>query len=485
MAQGKGPASVGAGRYQLIRAVGRGGMATVYQATDTALGRRVAVKIMDRTAAGDDFRTRFRQEARAVAALNHRNVIAIHDIGEEPVPDGEPAPYLVTEFVDGRPLSELLSAGALPVDQALRITADVLDGLGASHDAGLVHRDIKPANVMVTEAGAVKILDFGLVRAVAAETAPITRAGTIVGTARYVSPEQAQGKALDHRSDLYSTGVLLFELLCGRRPFPAGTEAALLYHHVHTEPPLLSDLGVVVPEAVQSLLSGALRKDPADRPATARQMRSLVLEALRATGPDRPPTGRRSPPVPGTPPGTQRPRAADAPTSGRQPRFPDPPVHPPAPVRPPEPVPAPASVPAPEPVRRDEPAQGDEPVHAPVRQPSGSPAGPPAAPSTAGPGVLWAGLVAAGAGYIAGMLAIANIFTLAPTQQAVVGVYVLGYGPMYVPVLFGLVVGARRARAADPPAPHRSLAVACIAVNGLWAFYHLGTWLFGFPLLPL
>ncbi|MGW2591770.1 serine/threonine-protein kinase [Streptomyces sp. NPDC001515] len=229
--------SVGRGRYRLVRSVGRGGMAAVYQATDTALGREVAVKLMDRTATGEDFRRRFRREARAVAALNHRNVIAIHDIGEEPVGGGDPTPYLVMEFVHGRPLSDVVSTGPTAVHEALRITADILDGLAAGHEAGLVHRDIKPANVMVARDGTVKVLDFGIARGPAADTAPVTRAGTVVGTAAYMSPEQAQGRALDHRSDLYATGVLLFELLSGRSPFDAGAEAALLYHHVHTPPP--------------------------------------------------------------------------------------------------------------------------------------------------------------------------------------------------------------------------------------------------------
>lgn len=423
MAQNEGLTSVGAGRYKLIRAVGRGGMATVHQATDTALGRKVAVKIMDRVAAGEEFRTRFRQEARAVAALNHRNVIAIHDIGEETDPSGAPTPYLVMEFVDGRPLSDFVSGHGMPAPQALRITADVLSALAASHDAGLIHRDIKPANIMVSEDHTVKVLDFGIAKAV--DAVPLTRTGTVVGTAPYMSPEQAQGRKLDRRSDLYSTGVLLFELLCGRRPFDADSDAALLYHHVHTAPPLLADLGITVPGSVQELLSSALSKDPAGRPATARQMRRLVLDALTSVDPAQP---RNTP----------------------QPHIPD------------------------------------RPAYAPSQPPPLASTAPMAPPSTPLPGGLKTGLVAAVPGYFAGSIAFSQIFSAGLTPAATVFCgYTLGYGPMYLTVLFGLAVGTYHARTAARRTRRHSSAVACLVVNGLWSTYHLGTWLFGFPLLYL
>ncbi|MEU2239432.1 protein kinase [Streptomyces sp. NPDC018338] len=413
MSLSEGLSSVGAGRYKLVRAVGRGGMATVYQATDTALGRKVAVKVMLRTAADEDFSARLQLEARAVAALSHRNVIAIHDIGDEPVPGGEPTPYLVMEFVDGRTLSDLITDGPMPVHEALRITADVLDGLAAIHDAGLIHRDIKPTNIMVTKVGVVKVLDFGIVKAVATGTSPVTRTGTVIGTAQYMSPEQAQGKKLDHRSDLYSTGILLFELLCGRRPFNADSAAALLYHHVHTEPPLLCDLGIRVPEAVQKLLSSALGKDPEERPATAQQMRALVLAAVEETSPVQPPLAR------------------------------------------------PLRVP-------------DRPTYAPLQSV-------PQPPATTKPRALRVGLVAAAVGFIASLIILSTIFRSYPSLWSNrIAVYTTTYGLMYAPVLFGLLVGVRQVRAAARHTPRRSLAAACIAVNGLWAFYHLGTWLFGF-----
>ncbi|MFC8710033.1 serine/threonine-protein kinase [Streptomyces sp. NPDC057197] len=424
MAQNEGLTSVGGGRYKLIRAVGRGGMATVHQATDTALGRKVAVKIMDRVAAGEEFRTRFRQEARAVAALNHRNVIAIHDIREETDPSGAPTPYLVMEFVDGRPLSEFVSGHGMPAHRALRITADILSALAASHDAGLIHRDIKPANIMVSENDAVKVLDFGIAKAV--DAVPVTRTGTVVGTAPYMSPEQAQGRKLDRRSDLYSTGVLLFELLCGRRPFDADSDAALLYHHVHTAPPLLAELGITVPEPVQELLSSALSKDPEGRPATARQMRRLVLNALNSDGT------------------TAQPRNAPRP-----------------------------HIPA-------------RPAYAPAQPPPLASTTPMKPPSTALPGGLKTGLVAAVPGYFAGSIGFSQIFSTGLTPTATVFcAYTLGYGPMYLTVLFGLAVGTYHARAAAPRTRRHSLAVACLVVNGLWSAYHLGTWLFGFPLLYL
>lgn len=419
--------SVGRGRYRLVRSVGRGGMAAVYQATDTALGREVAVKLMDRTATGEDFRRRFRREARAVAALNHRNVIAIHDIGEEPVHGGDPTPYLVMEFVHGRPLSEVVSTGPTAVPEALRIAADILDGLAASHDAGLVHRDIKPANVMVARDGTVKVLDFGIARSAAADTAPVTRTGTVMGTAPYMSPEQAQGRELDHRSDLYSTGILLFELLSGRRPFDAGAEAALLYHHVHTPPPLLSDLGITVPGPVQDLVSRALEKDPARRPATARQMRSLVLAAARTTVPLRPTTAPR--PL--------------GPAIAPRPHVPAPPPFPPT-------APAPG---------------GALPPDWPLR----------------------ASLAAAPVGHLAGWLTFSHLLTplYRSGTSGTVGLGgALAYAVMYAPILLGLLTAIRRTRT-TPPDPHRPLAVACITVNGLWAFYHLGTWLFAFPLFPV
>ncbi|MFF0963988.1 protein kinase domain-containing protein [Streptomyces sp. NPDC003703] len=424
MAQSEELASVGAGRYKLIRAVGRGGMATVHQATDTALGRRVAVKVMDRVAAGEEFRTRFRQEARAMAALNHRNVIAIHDVGEEADPSGTPTPYLVMEFIDGRPLGEFVSGHGMPAHRALRITADILSALAASHDAGLIHRDIKPANIMISENDTVKVLDFGIAKAV--DAVPVTRTGTVVGTAPYMSPEQAQGKKLDRRSDLYSTGVLLFELLSARRPFDADSDAALLYHHVHTAPPLLAELGIAVPEPVQELLSSALSKDPEGRPATARQMRRLVLDALNSAD-------------------TAPPRNAPRPRIPARPAY--------APAQPPPPL---AST------------------------------TPMAPPSPAIPGSLKTGLVAAVPGYFAGTIGFSQIFSagLTPTATAVCA-YTLGYGPMYLTVLFGLAVGTYHARTAARRTRRHSSAVACLVVNGLWSAYHLGTWLFGFPLLHL
>ncbi|QNS09136.1 serine/threonine protein kinase [Streptomyces xanthii] len=295
----------------------------------------------------------------------------------------------------------------------------MLDGLAASHDAGLIHRDIKPSNVMVTKDGVVKVLDFGIVRTAAADTSPVTRTGAVVGTAHCMSPEQAQGRELDHRSDLYSTGILLFELLCGRRPFDAGAEAALMYHHVHTQPPLLSDMGIAVPEAVQNLVSSALEKDPERRPATARQMRSLALAAAEVASPAHPPLVE------------QRPRIPDRrPT--HPPFLPFPPRQQGQRLRRGGGLSRQASSPHPLATSQDgSPFHACQPLA--CREPASISSG-------------W------------------------------------GCGLMYMPVLFGLLVGIRHVQATAPNR-RRGLAIACISVNGLWAFYHLGTWLFGFPLI--
>ncbi|GEB50633.1 protein kinase domain-containing protein [Streptomyces cacaoi] len=419
MYEGEGLTSVGAGRYELIQTVGRGGMATVHEAVDSALGRKVAVKVMHRAAASEEFRARFQQEARAVGGLNTPTVVAVHDIGEEPVPDGDSVPYMVMEFVEGRPLSQFVSAGPMPVDEALRITADVLDGLAASHKAGLIHRDIKPANVMMTMDGDVKVLDFGIARAIAADASPITRTGTVVGTAHYMSPEQAQGKELDHRSDLYPTGVLLFELLSGRRPFHAESEAALLYHHVHSAPPLLSSLGVTVPEAVQRLISRSLDKEPDKRPSSAGQMRSMILAAMQM------PVSRR--------------------TSVAQPT----------------PIP-------------------ERPAYDPIQPPPVPPEN--HAPRSAGSwwGNPWVGITVAAFGYIAGLISFRFVVSLSIDARAI-GI-LLFYGLMYMSVLYGLFVGIRNTRAAAPQTSRRSLGVLCILsiFFGVSITSGLGYWDSGF-----
>jgi serine/threonine protein kinase len=226
----------------------------------------------------DSFRERFRREAQAVARLNHTNIVAVYDSGEDANADGVPVPFIVMEYVEGGSLSSVLrddiaQHGAMPTDKALKITSDVLAALGASHEQGLVHRDIKPANVMLTKRGVVKVMDFGIARAMQSGVTSMTQTGMVVGTPQYLSPEQALGKAVDARSDLYSVGCLLFELLTGRLPFDSDTALGMAYAHVQETPPPPSRFNAAVPPQVDALVAQALRKDPAHRFQTADAMR--------------------------------------------------------------------------------------------------------------------------------------------------------------------------------------------------------------------
>ncbi|MEU1668862.1 protein kinase [Streptomyces sparsogenes] len=290
-------AELASGRYVVREELGRGGMAAVYRAHDTALDRVVAVKVMHGELGRDpSFRRRFKREAQLAARLAHAHVVAVHDIGEEPDPGGagEPMPYLVMEFVEGESLRDRLRSGPVGVEEALRIVADVLAGLEASHARGIVHRDIKPANVMLTPDGGVKVMDFGIARAVQSAESALTGTGTVLGSAPYMAPEQATGGEVDGRTDLYAVGVMLFQLLSGRLPFEEDSVPALLYKHVHVAPPALAEVGVGVPPAVQELVTRALAKDPAARYADAGAMREQV-EAVRAGQPG--PGGQARPAV--------------------------------------------------------------------------------------------------------------------------------------------------------------------------------------------
>ncbi|MFC1410258.1 protein kinase [Streptacidiphilus sp. N1-12] len=281
--------TVGHGRYLLRDLLGQGGMATVHLADDTVLDRPVAVKSM----LGDmsrepSFRERFRREAQAVARLNHTNIVAVYDSGEDVNDDGVHVPFIVMEYVEGGSLSSVLrddiaAHGAMPTDKALKITADVLAALAASHEQGLVHRDIKPANVMLTRRGVVKVMDFGIARAMQSGVTSMTQTGMVVGTPQYLSPEQALGKAVDARSDLYSVGCLLFELLTGRLPFESDSALGMAYQHVQETPPPPSSFNAAVPPGVDALVAQALRKDPAHRFQDADAMRE-ECERLAGTG---------------------------------------------------------------------------------------------------------------------------------------------------------------------------------------------------------
>ncbi len=281
------PRTVGHGRYALRDLLGQGGMATVHLADDTVLDRPVAIKTMlGEMSREPAFRERFRREAQAVARLNHPNIVQVHDSGEDLNEDGVLVPFIVMEYVEGSTLSSVLrkdmaEQGAMATDRALRITGEVLAALAISHEQGLVHRDIKPANVMVTPRGVVKVMDFGIARAMQSGVTSMTQTGMVVGTPQYLSPEQALGKSVDARSDLYSVGCLLFELLTGRLPFESESALGMAYQHVQETPPAPSSFNAAVPQGVDALVARALRKDPAHRFPDADAMR---LECERVAG---------------------------------------------------------------------------------------------------------------------------------------------------------------------------------------------------------
>ena len=252
------------GRYAVTARIAHGGMATVYQATDTRLDREVALKVMHAELARDEeFVRRFIGEAKSVARLSHQNVVAVFDQGA----DG-PFLYLAMEYVPGRTLKELLrDSGRFPPATALEIMAGVLDGLAAAHASGIVHRDVKPENVLVTADGRIKVADFGLARALSA--AGHTRAGLLIGTVAYVPPEQVTGGTTGPRGDVYSAGVMLFELLTGRLPFTGDTPLSIAYQHVNTDVPAPSAMAPGIPAPVDQLVLAATSRDPAHRPADA------------------------------------------------------------------------------------------------------------------------------------------------------------------------------------------------------------------------
>ncbi|MEW1723664.1 protein kinase [Streptomyces sp. NPDC093109] len=284
--------SVAGGRYQLRDLLGEGGMASVYLAYDAALDRQVAIKTLHTELGREQsFRERFRREAQAVAKLSHTNIVSVFDTGESEL-DGALMPYIVMEYVEGQPLGSLLNAdiaqyGAMPADKALKVTADVLAALEASHEMGLVHRDIKPGNVMMTKRGVVKVMDFGIARAMQSGVTSMTQTGMVVGTPQYLSPEQALGRGVDARSDLYSVGIMLFQLLTGRLPFDADSALAIAYAHVQEEPVAPSSINRSVTPGMDALVARALKKNPNERFPSAEAMHDECLRVLfagQATG---------------------------------------------------------------------------------------------------------------------------------------------------------------------------------------------------------
>jgi beta-lactam-binding protein with PASTA domain len=276
------PTTVG-GRYELGELLGRGGMAEVRRAVDQRLGRPVAVKQLRTDFATDPtFQARFRREAQSAAGLNHPTIVAVYDTGEETDPlTGVSVPYIVMELVEGQTLRDVLREGRkiLP-ERALELTQGVLDALSYSHKAGIVHRDIKPANVMLGPGGGVKVMDFGIARAVADTSATMTQTAAVIGTAQYLSPEQARGETVDARSDLYSAGCLLYELLVGRPPFIGDSPVSVAYQHVREAPVPPSQLDPEITPEIDAVVLKALAKDPADRYQSAREMKADIGRLL-------------------------------------------------------------------------------------------------------------------------------------------------------------------------------------------------------------
>ena len=278
------------GRYRVDDLIGRGGMASVYRGYDQTLGRTVAIKVLKADLAGDAaFRTRFRLEAQAASRMAHPTIVRVFDAGEdvETGVDGHerPVPYIVMELVHGRLLKDVIAEGPVPTDDALRYVDGILEALEYSHRAGVVHRDIKPGNVMITDSGRVKVMDFGIARAVSDSSSTVAETTAIVGTAAYFSPEQAKGEPVDARADLYSTGVVLYELLTGRPPFRGDTPVAVAYQHVSEAPVPPSEIVETVPRALDAIVLRALAKDPFQRPQDAASFREALDETVDGKGP--------------------------------------------------------------------------------------------------------------------------------------------------------------------------------------------------------
>src|SRR5215469_6540728 len=266
------------GSYEIQSPLGAGGMGEVYLATQSNLGRQVAIKVLASSAASDPERLRrFEQEARAASALNHPNIISIYDVGR----DGSTS-YLAMEFVDGRTLRDLLNAGPLGIKKSLQNAAQVADGLAKAHSAGIVHRDLKPENVMVSRDGCVKILDFGLAKLMPGDdssqsqtltaTAHGTRPGTVMGTAGYMSPEQARGAELDYRSDIFSFGSILYEMVAGKPPFKAASSAQTMAAIIEDEPTPIAEANPKAPAPLRWVIERCMAKDPDDRYSSTRDL---------------------------------------------------------------------------------------------------------------------------------------------------------------------------------------------------------------------
>jgi len=287
-------------RYRLGELLGRGGMAEVHIGQDVRLGRDVAVKMLRPDMARDPtFQARFRREAQSAASLNHPSIVAVYDTGEDDFA-GNPVPYIVMEYVEGSTLRELLASGSrLVPERALEIVDGILAALAYSHQRGIVHRDIKPANVMLNRNGEVKVMDFGIARAMSDGASTMTQTSAVIGTAQYLSPEQARGEQVDARSDIYSAGCLLYELLAGRPPFVGDSPVSVAYQHVREEPIPPSHIDPDVPAAADAIVLRALTKDREERYQTADEMRADIRSALAGRPVAPPPATQRINAVPG------------------------------------------------------------------------------------------------------------------------------------------------------------------------------------------
>lgn len=276
-------------RYELGEILGFGGMSEVHLGRDLRLSRDVAIKVLRADLARDPtFYLRFRREAQNAAALNHPAIVAVYDTGEAET-DAGPLPYIVMEYVDGDTLRDIIrTEGPLAPRRAMEVIADVCAALDFSHRNGIVHRDMKPANIMINRAGAVKVMDFGIARAISDSSSPMTQTAAVIGTAQYLSPEQARGDQVDARSDVYSLGCVLYEVLTGEPPFKGDSPVAVAYQHVREDPKQPSLVNPAVPAALDSVILKAMSKNPANRYQSAAEMRSDLVRVLGGQRPSAP-----------------------------------------------------------------------------------------------------------------------------------------------------------------------------------------------------
>src|SRR3954447_26748412 len=275
-------------RYELGEILGFGGMSEVHLARDLRLHRDVAVKVLRADLARDpSFYLRFRREAQNAAALNHPAIVAVYDTGEAEMATG-PLPYIVMEYVDGVTLRDIVhTEGPMPSKRAIEVIADACQALNFSHQHGIIHRDVKPANIMISKAGAVKVMDFGIARALA-DANSVTQTAAVIGTAQYLSPEQARGEKVDARSDVYSLGCVLYEILTGEPPFVGDSPVAVAYQHVREDPVPPSQKNPSLSPELDAVVLKALAKNPDKRYQTAAEMRTDLVRVHNGEAPEAP-----------------------------------------------------------------------------------------------------------------------------------------------------------------------------------------------------